>query len=294
MFKRLIIVLLTAVTALSGCSGNTPAPSESHVTVAASFYPVYIMLMNITKDVPGVSIVDMTGPSAGCLHDYAVTADDMKNLEEASFLVINGAGMESFMDKVLRQFPGLKIIDSSKDIPLIKGEGDEGDNPHIWVSISGAVMQVKNIGEQLCAADPENAPKYRENTDAYVKKLEALRAKMHFALKDIRNRDIITFHEAFSYFAREFGLNIVGVVEREPGSEPSAKEISDTIDMIKSGKADALFAEPQYPATAADTIARETGMKVYYLDPAVTGPVEADAYLNIMEKNLEVLVEALK
>jgi zinc transport system substrate-binding protein len=289
---------------LAGCSmpnGNrasvTPEVTGkplAPITIAASFYPMYIMLMNITIDMPNIRIVDMTQPTTGCLHDYTATADDMKNLEGAQFLVINGAGMESFMEKVMQQFPTLKIIDSSHDIPIIQGEGDTGDNPHLWVSISNAILQVRNIGEQLSAQDPADADRFTANTDAYVAKLEAERIKMHQALDGLQKRDIITFHEAFPYFAREFDLNIVGVIEREPGSEPSPQELSATIDKIKTGKVQALFAEPQYLATAADTIAQETGLKVYILDPAVSGPMDANAYLDIMDSNLKVLQEALR
>lgn len=264
------------------------------LTIVASFYPVYIFTLNIARDIPGVNVIDMTKPMTGCLHDYSITPEDMKNLEKARIFVVNGAGMESFMDRVINQMPHLKIVDSSKGIQLIKGEGDEGDNPHLWVSISNAIAQVRNIGEQLSGYDPENAAKYKKNTDEYVRKLEAERDKMHKALDGIKNRDIITFHEAFPYFAREFNLNIVGVIEREPGSEPSAKELEDTIGRVKALKVKALFAEPQYPAKAAETIAKETGARVYTLDPAVTGPMEADAYVSIMDNNLKTLQEALK
>jgi zinc transport system substrate-binding protein len=255
---------------------------------------MYIMLLNITEDMPDVRVVDMTKPTTGCLHDYTVTPADMDNLEEAQFLVINGAGMENFMGKVISQFPSLKVIDSSKGIPLIKGQGDEGDNPHLWVSISDAILQVKNIGSQLSALYPADAAQFTANTAAYVQKLEAERGKMHAALDGLPNRDIITFHEAFPYFAKEFNLNIAGVIEREPGSEPSAKELAQTIDTINSLKVRALFAEPQYPLGAARSIAQETGLKVYILDPAVTGPDDPDAYLNIMDSNLKVLQEALQ
>jgi zinc transport system substrate-binding protein len=116
---------------------------------------------------------------------------------------------------------------------------------------------------------------------------------MHEGLKDIQSRDIITFHEAFPYFAREFNLKIVAVIEREPGSEPSAKELAETIDIVKKAKVKALFAEPQYPTKAAEAIARESGAKLYTLDPSVTGPMTADAYVAIMEKNLAELRKAL-
>jgi zinc transport system substrate-binding protein len=294
---KFLCAILLSVIFLSGCapknSDSTSDNSGKTVTIAASFYPMYIMALNVAKDVPNVKVIDMTPQTSGCLHDYTVTTDDMKNLEGAQFLIINGAGMESFMDKVISQFPSLKVIDSSSGIELIKGDGDEGDNPHIWVGISGAIQQVKNIGSALAAQDPDNAAKYNANTDAYVKKLEAEKDKMHEALDNIENRDIITFHEAFPYFAQEFNLNIVGVIEREPGSEPSAQELADTIETIKGLNVKALFAEPQYSAKAAETIAAETGAKVYTLDPAVTGPMDADAYITIMDNNLKVLQQAL-
>ncbi|HBP65849.1 MAG TPA: zinc ABC transporter substrate-binding protein [Desulfosporosinus sp.] len=287
---------------VSGCGANNQSKSPlsstksagSTMTIAASFYPMYIMALNVAKDIPNVNVIDMTKPTAGCLHDYSATPADMKNLEGANVLIINGAGMESFMSKITSQMPNLKIVEASKGIELIKGAGDTGDNAHVWVSISNAIKQVQTIGDQLALLDPNNAPKYKENSKVYIKKLEAQRAKMHLALDGLKNRDIVTFHEAFPYFAKEFNLNIVAVIEREPGSEPSAKELAETIDKVNSLKVKALFAEPQYSTRAAQTIAKETGAKVYTLDPGVTGPMEVDAYINMMDSNLKTLQEALK
>ncbi len=304
MSKRsftLMALFLATVLLMAGCGAaqgtqsplGTTAGESGQATVAASFYPMYIMLLNVTKDTD-IRVVDMTQPTTGCLHDYSATPGDMKNLEGASALVINGAGMESFMGKVLAQFPHLSVIEASKGIELIQGEGDEGENPHVWVSVSGAIQQVKNIGEGLEALFPAEADKIAANTLAYAAKLEDLRTRMHQELDGLPNRDVVTFHEAFPYFAQEFNLNIEGVIEREPGSEPSARELAETIDTINRLHVKALFAEPQYPATAANTIAKETGGKVYTLDPAVTGPVDADAYITIMESNLQVLKEALQ
>lgn len=299
-----LVVLSVLLVLLSGCGTNSdskPAVSQrddsktgSSLTIAASFYPMYIFTLNIAKDIPNVKVVSLTKPTTGCLHDYALTPEDMKNLEGAQILVINGAGMEGFMDKITGQRPDLKIIESSQGIPLLQGEGDEGDNPHVWLSISNAITQVKTIGNQLAALDPANAAQYQENTKAYAAKLEGLKTKMHETLDGVQQRNIVTFHEAFPYFAKEFNLNTVGVIEREPGSAPSAKELGETIEQIKSIGIKALFAEPQYPTKAADTIAKETGAKVYTLDPVVTGPLDADAYITIMESNLKTLQEALK
>jgi zinc transport system substrate-binding protein len=252
------------------------------------------MAKNVTKDVPGISVQNLTPPLTGCLHDYTVTTNDMKKLTDAQVFVANGAGMESFLDKIIARHPNLKIIQLSEGISLIKGEGNEGDNPHLWVSISNAIIQVKNLGKAMGELDPSHKELYVKNTANYVVKLEALRQKMHSALAPYKGRSIITFHEAFPYFAQEFGLTIAAVVEREPGSEPSAKELADTIELIKKNGIPALFSEPQYPAAAIEAIAKETGAKVYVLDPAVTGPDDYDAYINIMKDNLKVLKQAFQ
>lgn len=274
------------------CSFVSPgfaAAETKEIRIVASFYPVYIMAKNAAKDIPGVSVRSLTPQFTGCLHDYALTTDDMKKLAGAGALVVNGAGMESFLGRISEQYPDLKIIRLSEGIPLIRG-----DNPHLWVSISNAMLQVKSLGEAMEEIDPGRRELYEKNTADYLARLGALKDKMHSELAPYRGRKIITFHEAFPYFAREFGLEIAAVIEREPGSEPSARELADTIELIKKNGTLPLFSEPQYPAGAAGAIAGETGAKVYALDPGVTGPDDYDAYINIMENNLKVLKEAFQ
>jgi zinc transport system substrate-binding protein len=287
--KNRILWFWAAAIILSGCTKK----EDSHrLIVITSFYPIYIMTANIVENVPGVKLINLAPPSGGCLHDYQMTPQDMRVLSQADVLVINGAGMEAFLAEAVKQNPKMTVVDASKDIELISDNGNA--NPHIFASVSGAIEQVRNIEAGLEKADPGYTGHYRENVQRYLVKLESLRDRMHLALKGIRSRDIITFHEAFPYFAREFGLNVVAVVEREPGSEPSAGEMARTVEVIKKNKIKALFAEPQYPAQAAETIARETGSKLFFLDPAVTGPMNPDAYINIMESNLTALQKALK
>jgi len=302
---RVLSVLAISAIILSGCgqskssdsrTGAVNSETGSKLTIVTSFYPMYISTINVAKDIPGVQVINMTKPQTGCLHDYSLKPEDLKTLERADVFVVNGAGMEAFLEDVIKQQKNLKIVEASKGIGLIKGESGE-ENPHVWVSISDDILQVKNIANQLGMIDTANAEKYEANADDYVKRLEALKNKMHEALDGIKNKDIITFHEAFPYFAKEFDLNIAAVVEREPGSEPSPKELEDTIKIVKESGIKALFAEPQYSSKAADTIARETGAKVYTLDPAVTGeavPKAYEAYINTMEQNLKTLQEALK
>ncbi|MGE5197725.1 MAG: metal ABC transporter substrate-binding protein, partial [Deltaproteobacteria bacterium] len=235
---------------------QTFAGQSSGIKVIASFYPVYIMAMNVARNVPGVSVADLTSLLTGCLHDYSLTVSDMKELADADIFLTSGAGMESFIDRAASRYPALKRADLSEGVSLIK-EGPRA-NPHVWVSVSNAIIEVNNLGRAMERFDPAHAQLYRKNTAEYSAKLEALRDKMRLELAPYRGRKIITFHEAFPYFAREFGLEIAAVVEREPGSSPSAKELADTIELIRKSRIKALFSEPQYPDIAAKTIARET------------------------------------
>lgn len=291
LFCLLVLLMLGLVVSagLSGCGGSGRTEAKEKV-IATSFYPMYIMAKNIAKDVPGVKVVNITRPTTGCLHDYQFTTGDLRKLDQADYFVINGAGMESFLDKITSQRPDLKIIDASKGIGLIR-DSQGNPNPHLWVSVSLAMRQVQNIAEQLAELDPAHAAAYRKNAAAYLQKLDKLREQMRQVLEQYRGSEIVTFHEAFPYFAQEFGLKVAAVVEREPGSEPSAGELAQTISLVKNSRV--IFAEPQYSPKAAEIIARETGARVFTLDPAVTGPDDNDAYIKIMERNLQVLQQAL-
>lgn len=306
---KILSLLLTTSLLLIGCNkvqdtNNINKNEDNTLNIVTSFYPIYISTLNIVKDIPNVNLTNMTKAQTGCLHDYQLTPQDLKTLENADILVINGAGMESFLEDIISQYPNIKIIDASKGLNLLEDDTHDHDhdhdheyNAHVWVSVSGNIDQVKNIASQLETLNPENKDLYEANTNTYISKLENLKAEMHSELDNLPNRDIITFHEAFPYFAQEFNLNIVGVIEIEPDSEPSAKEIENIISTIKEHNIKALFTEPQYSSRVAQTIANETGASVYELDPIVTGDSNSNAYddyINKMKENLNVLKEALK
>ena len=299
MKKLLTLVLALTTLALVGC-GGADKPAEKKTAepfrIVTSFYPMYVATINITDGVDGVEVYNMTKPQTGCLHDYQLMTEDMKTLEKADAFVINGAGMEDFMDKVTEQQKKLKVIDASRGIELIHDD-EEGDNPHVWLSVTDAITQVRNIADQLKEADPAHAAAYEKNAVAYIEKLTSLKSEMHAALDNVPHKDIVTFHEAFPYFAKEFNLNIIGVVEREPGTEPTPTELQETIEQVNALPTKVLFTEPQYSPAAAETIARETGAKIYTLDPVVTGeatPAAKNAYIDTMKNNMKTLQEALK
>lgn len=279
--------------ALFACSAPN-ANITDQFTILTSFYPMYIHAINIAKGISDVKVINLTLPQTGCLHDYSLTTKDMKAFENASVLVVNGFGLESFLDKVIKQYPNLPIINASTEVDTQSDLDPKEDvNPHVWVSVTLAMAQVREIGHQLSKLDPEHAERYSLNTEAYVEKLNDLKKSMHQSLDSLHKPPIITFHEAFDYFAREFHLTIAAVLEREPGSEPSAKELKELIQLIWDQQIPLLFVEPQYPQRIAQIIVNETGIGIFTLDPAVTGPDSPDAYLQIMEANKETLVKAL-
>ncbi|MDP4181945.1 MAG: zinc ABC transporter substrate-binding protein [Bacillota bacterium] len=297
----LFVLLMVCSMVLTACGGDKDSirvdkhSNNKKFTIVTSFYPLYNFTLNVTKDIPDISVVNMTEPQTGCLHDYQFSAKDMKTLEKADVFVINGAGMEDFMKKVIEELPDLKVVEASKGINLLKDKKNGEENPHVWVSISGAIEEVKNITRELSTLKPEYKEYLNKNGNAFVSKLEAEKKKMHDQLDKVKNKDIVTLHEAFPYFAKEFGLNIAAVIEREPGTEPSAGEFADTIEMIKKAGIKVLFAEPQYSQKVAESIASQTGAKVYNLDPFVTGSDknDLDSYIKTMDANLKVLSEAL-
>jgi len=295
----LVMLFIFGLALFSGCKKENNGKKK----FVTSCYPVYIMALNLADGVDDVEILRMSESHSGCLHDFQLQSEDLKRIEKSSAFIINGAGMESFLDKVVKELPNVKIIDSSNGIEFIKDEecGHGHDevceheyNPHIWLSVDNYIKQIENIEIGLSKIDSASSVKYHENAEKYIKRLNNLKNEMHSRLGNISGKNIITFHEAFPYFAKEFNLNIISVVNSQPGSGPSAKEISEVTEKIKKYNIKALFTEPQYSDSSAKIISSETGAKVYTLDPVVTGNGDKDDYINKMRKNMEVLEEALK
>jgi len=289
ILKKSIVVLL-AVVLLTGCGKKTTVDSDE-LKIVTSFYPIYVLTANVVDGVDGVNLVNLTEQQTGCLHDYQVTTQDMKKLENADLFIINGAGMEHFLDKIKENYPELKIIDTSEGIELI--ESHEGTNPHIWLSIENAIKQLNSINNAVSEIDVDNANLYVKNTTTFTNELTELKNTMINELSGILSRNIVTFHEAFPYFANDLKLDIVSTIEDGENTAHSPKELSEIITAVKDNNVKAIFSEPQYSDKMAQTISDETGVKIYKLDSIVTGELNKEAYVEAMEANLEVLKEAL-
>ena len=309
MKKLLALALLLALLAFPGHS------EEDEITVVASFYPVYIMAANVLEGVEGVQLTSMTAPTTGCLHDYQLLVSDMRALAQADLFLINGAGMEAFLPDVTDQFPSLLVVDCSQGAALLcydeAHEHDHDDhhddpedshghdhdhgefNPHIWLDPENAVVMTGNIAQALALALPNQAEKIQANAEAYAARLRALDEELHAALQALPQRDIVTFHESFPYFANAYGLHIAAVVTMEPDAPLSPRMVEEVVEKVRAAGNPPLFAEPQYPSAALRAISLETGAPVYVMDPLSTGTGRLTDYEDVLRSNAAILIDAL-
>lgn len=299
--KKLLTLLLTLTLALP-CAAYGETPSH----VVTSFYPIYLFALNLLDGIDGVELTNLADPGAGCLHDYQLQTGDMKVLAKADAFLINGAGMESYLSGVFEAFPELLVVDASAGVTLLEDcsdhdheeehDHDHAHNAHIWLDAENTILMVNNLADGLITALPAHAEAIAANRDTYTARLTALDAELTAALADLPRKDIITFHEAFPYFAAAYGLNVAAVVNRDPDDALSPRALAELCKTVTELGTPPLFTEPQYEDVAAQTIARETGVSIHSLDPIVTGPEEdipLTWYEDVMRQNLAVLLEAL-
>ena len=289
-FKYLFLVLVLLATS---CTNKAEVTEDKTFNIVTSFYPIYIFTENIIKDVPEVTVTNMTENHTGCIHDYSLTTTDMKLISKADAFIINGVGLESFLEKAYETKNDLEIIDSSKGIEVLKENFSDGDNEHIWLSISNAIFQVKNICEGLVELDDKNANKYIENTNVYVERLENLRNELREEIYGYTDLKMVTSHDAFSYLADDFGFDVVAVIEKEEGVSPTSKEIQEIIDVVKENEIKNIFIEEDTSTKIIDTIANEGRTKIIILDTITSGNGNTLDYEDRMKENIKKIKESL-
>lgn len=287
-----LIITIMALLFLTGC-----APSDTNAQIAATTLPVWEFSSRICEGTP-ISVTRLVTEQVSCLHDYSLNVRQVKAAESANAIVISGAGLEDFLNDLLLDAP---VIDASDGIPLLCG-GEEHDHdahdgeghhheedPHIWLSPENAVIMARNICDRLSLLYPDYSETFDRNLKTLISELEQLQEYGSSILADLQCRDLITFHDGFSYFAEAFDLSILEAVEEESGSEASARELIDLIEDVREHTLPAVFTEVSGSTSAAGVIARETGCSVYALDMAMSG----DSYFEAMYHNIDTIKEAL-
>lgn len=296
--------LVLCVLFLNACTGNISETDDDKITVAATFYPVYIFTLNLVNGIEEINVKCMAEQSVGCLHDYTLTAKDAKLLSDAEVLVINGGGMESFLQDAFEGVDNLKVIDSSEDIEMLCGDEHHHDkaahdhnhheNSHIWLSVDNAKIQIQNIKNGLVKEFPQYKNQIKNNYDEYIERLDALEKERTKLSAEVGHLSVISFHGAYEYLEKDLGLKILTTIESDEGSEPSAKELAHLSSEIKKDNVKALFIFPGYSGSAAEILARETGAGIYIINPVISGEEDLTAYEDIMRDNYKTILKVVK
>ena len=288
--KRFIALLGVLIFLLPGCSAPT-----SSADIAATTLPVYQFATMLCEGT-GLTVSRLVTESVSCLHDYTLNVSQVKAVENADLVIISGAGLEDFMADLLIE---KEIVDASTGIALLESchdhdhEAEHGhshdSDSHIWLSPSNALSMAENIYHGLMAKYPQHNEIFLTNLQALQQQLLQLQSYGQEQLSDLSCRDMITFHDGFSYLAESCDLHILETVEEESGSEASAGELIHLIKEVRHHALPAVFTERSGSDSAAGIIGRETGAGVYMLDMAMAG----DSYFDAMYHNIDTLKEAL-
>ncbi len=262
-------------------------------TVVTSFYPVWIITLNLTEGIEELNVVNLTESAGGCLHDYSLQPSDKVALSGADALLINGAGMESFLDVVLRDLPDLPVVDASQGIALMETDEEDEFNSHIWLDPQNVVKMASNLAEGLIGRFPACEEKLRANLAAYQERIEALRDAMRQALGEASLPDVVVFHEALPYFARACDLPVLATVCKEPEEDLSASQLVRILELIRACDPLPLILKSTETDRASEVLAAETGAPVCELDTLVSGPAapSLDYYESVMLRNLDAVLE---
>ena len=260
-------------------------------------------------------------PAGADSHTYQARPQDVASLGKAQVLVINGLGMESFLEPVLKgaENKALITIDSSVGIkPLAMeeeddhghghhhhdhdhghahGDGEEAVNPHVWLDPTLAAKQVETIRDGLMKADPSCADGYRNRADAYITKLQQLDGELATELAPFKGRTVVSFHEALPYFTRRYGLSDDALVTL-PEDQPSPADVQRINEVLKANKIAGVLTEPGGGSAALQSLAKDLNLRLEVFDPLELVPAAAkrtpELYIEVMRSNGEAVRATMK
>lgn len=305
------VFCLGAFSCGSGAGGGSSTGGELKVSATIS------VIEDLAKEVGGDRVeVSSIVPAGADVHTFQPSPSDVREISESEVVFQNGLGLEEWMGDLIESAggEGQTIVVLSEGIEPQKGDehGEEHvaeeeheaggahehaeGNPHLWLDVHNAQKYVDRIRDALSEADPEGAEEYEANAEEYLAELQGLDAYVEEQAQSIpeENRKLVTFHDAFPYFAAAYGFELVDVIIQNPEAEPSGRQAAQLVIRIEEERVPAVFTEPQFNQGLADTIAAEANVEVYelYSDSLVDDP-EADSYVQMMRTNIDRVKEGL-
>jgi ABC-type Zn uptake system ZnuABC Zn-binding protein ZnuA len=307
---RSISLLVSVLLMLGGCA--SPGSSGSGATIRA--VATTTILGDFVAYVGGDRLeVHAIVPPGGEVHTFDPSPSDLEQITSADVIFANGLGLDEWVTNLVTdagaEAPTIHLAEELDGVEYLVPEGDDaGDvhedehgheegNPHLWMNAGYAAKYVERIRDELTQLDPEGGETYAANAESYLSELAMLDAEIRTAFEDIaaEDRRLVSYHDAFAYFADAYGLEIVGTVTAAPGQDPSAGQVARLIDEIRELGVRAILAEAQFPADLAQRIAEETGIEVVSdLHSDSVGPPPNDTYLALMRADTERIAEALR
>jgi len=306
--KRILSAFISffLIFSLSACQADNRQANS--LSIAVTTYPVYLFTTAVAEGVEGIDVRLIVNQPTSCLHDYTLTVKDMKIIEGSDAIIMNGAGLEDFMQDALSASKA-RLLDCSEGLELLSSqphhhEGHDHDHehnhdedctfdPHYWLGAEGPYHALSRICNFLSALDPSHAEEYETNRAAATSALDSL-SDRRTEISKLSQRDIITFHDGFRYLAESCGLTILKSIEEEEGSEASAAELVDLISIIREYGLPAIFTEVNGSESAARTLTRETGTQAFPLSMIMSGTGRGIyPYIQAMNYNFDTILAAL-
>jgi len=229
-------------------------------------------------------------PAGADPHTYEPGPSRVAKLTKADLVIVNGLGLEAALEDVVDENTSSSaiLVELAEGLPVID------KNPHLWLDVLNAIAYVEHIRDALAEIDPAGANTYRANADGYLAELRTLDEEVAAAIDSIppERRKLVTFHDAFPYLARRYGLEMVAVVVASPGKEPSAKDVANLVDAIAAEDVPAVFKEPQLNARILELAADDAGVEVCTLHSAALDK-KVNTYVKLMRFNAKELTRCL-
>jgi zinc/manganese transport system substrate-binding protein len=289
--------------ALAALVLSSPAPAQSPVQGKVRVVATFSILADLVKNIGGdrVAVASLVDPN-GDVHVYTPTPADAKALAGASLVIVNGLGLEGWIERLVKA-SGTKavIVVATSGIKPRPAEDDHSrtePDPHAWQSVANAKIYVANIRDALMRVDPGGRDVYETNALSYLAKLDALEQEVKNTLAKIpaERRKIITSHGAFGYFGAAYSIAFIAPQGVSTESEPSAKDVARIIAQIKAQKIPAVFLENVSDPRLLNQIAKETGAKIggtLYSDALTDSAGPAPTYIDVVRHNVRQLAAAL-
>lgn len=275
-----ILVVIALAALLCGCISPEELPSGK-INVVTTIAPQKELIKSVGKE--KVNITVMVPPGAEP-HTFEPTPSQMRAVAVADLYIMNGAGLEFWMDRLLQVNKKMLVVDTSKGIDLVWESEGEID-PHIWLSLRNAAVQLENIYQGLVQVDPDNRDFYLKNKEEYVQKLQSLDAELNQSFSNAHRKIFVVHHPAWTYFARDYNLEQVPLMENE--KEPGPKYLGEVIELARKNNITSVFVEPEFNPKAAEVIAKEMNASIIDLDPL------AENYLENMRHAGKKIAESL-